>query len=42
MGPKIDAAIQFIEGGGQKVLITSIEKAEAALRQQDGTWILPD
>ena len=42
MGPKIDAAIQFIEGGGEKVLITSIEKAEAALRQQDGTWILPD
>jgi len=42
MGPKIDAAIQFIEGGGKKVLITSIEKAEAALRQEDGTWILPD
>lgn len=41
MGPKIDAAIQFIEGGGRQVLITSIEKAEAALRQQDGTWILP-
>lgn len=42
MGPKIDAAIQFIDGGGRKVLITSIDKAEAALRQQDGTWILPD
>ncbi len=42
MGPKIEAAIQFIDGGGKKVLITSIEKAEAALRQQDGTWILPD
>ncbi len=42
MGPKIDAAISFIEGGGQKVLITSIEKADAALRQQAGTWILPD
>lgn len=42
MGPKIDAAIQFIEGGGRQVLITSIDKADAALRQQDGTWILPD
>lgn len=42
MGPKIEAAIQFLESGGKKVLITSIEKAEAALRQQDGTWILPD
>lgn len=42
MGPKIEAAIQFLEAGGKKVLITSIEKAEAALRQQDGTWILPD
>lgn len=41
MGPKIDAAIQFIEGGGRQVLITSIDKADAALRQQDGTWILP-
>lgn len=42
MGPKIEAAIQFIDAGGKKVLITSIEKAETALRQQDGTWILPD
>ena len=42
MGPKIEAAVQFIEGGGKKVLITSIEKAEAALNQKDGTWILPD
>lgn len=42
MGPKIEAAIQFIEGGGQKVLITSIDKAAAALRGEDGTWILPD
>lgn len=42
MGPKIDAAIRFIERGGQKVLITSIEKAEAALQQNAGTWILPD
>jgi carbamate kinase len=42
MGPKIEAAIQFLEAGGKKVLITSIEKADAALRQQDGTWILPD
>jgi carbamate kinase len=42
MGPKIEAAIQFLESGGQKVLITSIDKADAALRDRAGTWILPD
>ena len=42
MGPKIEAAIQFIEGGGEKVLITSIERAEAALKDHGGTWIIPD
>ena len=42
MGPKIEAAIQFLENGGHKVLITSIEKAASALEDKAGTWILPD
>lgn len=39
MGPKIEAAIQFIEFGGQKVLITSVENASDALRGRNGTVI---
>ncbi len=39
MGPKIEAAIQFIEGGGKKVVITSIEKSLDALYGRAGTVI---
>ncbi len=42
MGPKIEAAIQFIEGGGREVIITSIENAGQALRGNVGTRIVPD
>ncbi len=42
MGPKIDAAIQFIEGGGKQVSITSFENADKALDGKHGTRILPD
>jgi carbamate kinase len=41
MGPKIEAAIQFLEGGGREVLITSIEKAGPALDGRAGTRIVP-
>ncbi|MBI3871921.1 MAG: carbamate kinase, partial [candidate division Zixibacteria bacterium] len=41
MGPKIEAAIQFLEGGGQTVIITSIEKAGEALDGKAGTRIMP-
>ncbi len=41
MGPKIEAAIQFIEGGGKEVLITSIEKLGEARRGMTGTKIVP-
>ncbi|MBW1824802.1 MAG: carbamate kinase, partial [Deltaproteobacteria bacterium] len=37
MGPKIQAAINFLESGGEKVIITSIEKALAALANESGT-----
>ncbi|MEW5700937.1 MAG: carbamate kinase [Candidatus Zixiibacteriota bacterium] len=41
MGPKIEAAIQFLEGGGQEVLITSIAAAADALDGKAGTRIVP-
>ncbi len=40
MGPKIKAAINFIEGGGKEVLITSIENAVEALEGNNGTRIV--
>ncbi len=39
MGPKIEAAISFIESGGEKVIITSIEKTATALAGKEGTTI---
>jgi len=41
MGPKIEAAITFLEHGGEKVTITSIEQVEAALQGNRGTEISP-
>jgi carbamate kinase len=40
MGPKIAAAIDYIRGGGQEVLITSAEKLKAALADRSGTKII--
>jgi carbamate kinase len=37
MGPKIEAAIQFLEYGGRQVIITSLEKAAEALKGEAGT-----
>jgi carbamate kinase len=39
MGPKIEAAIHFIEAGGSRVVITSIEKAADAIFGNAGTII---
>ena len=39
MGPKIEAAINFITEGGEKVLITSIENAVDAIINNSGTVI---
>lgn len=41
MGPKIEAAIRFVEGGGKRAYITSIEKIEATLEGRAGTEIVP-
>lgn len=40
MGPKIKAAIQYIEAGGKEVLITSASKLKAALAKRAGTRII--
>ncbi len=42
MGPKIKAAIRFLEGGGEKVTITSIEKSGEVLQGDVGTVIVND
>ena len=39
MGPKIDAAIRYVEAGGREVLITRAESLEAALEGKTGTLI---
>lgn len=42
MGPKILAAIRFLEGGGEEVVICSTEKLVAALGEGAGTHIYRD
>ena len=42
MGPKIDAAIQFLEGGGKRVMIGRLEEAVPVLRGESGTHIIAD
>ncbi len=41
MGPKIEAAIQFVTHGGKQVLITDVEHLRDALAGREGTLILP-
>jgi carbamate kinase len=42
MGPKVEAAIRFLERGGEEVLITSPASLEKAIRGETGTRIVPD
>jgi carbamate kinase len=42
MGPKVEAAIRFIEAGGRRAIITSLDAALPALRGETGTHIVPD
>lgn len=42
MGPKIEAAIAFLESGGKEVLITTPEALERAISGATGTWVVPD
>jgi len=39
MGPKIDAAIRFVEAGGREVLVTRAESLADALEGKTGTYI---
>lgn len=41
MGPKITAALRFLERGGPRALITSLEKLDVALAGKAGTEIVP-
>lgn len=40
MGPKIEAAITFLENGGEKVIICDLEKANEAFKGKAGTRII--
>ncbi|MDB4223533.1 carbamate kinase [Granulosicoccus sp.] len=42
MGPKINAAIRFIEGGGQRVIIAHLNEAIPALKGHAGTHVVAD
>jgi carbamate kinase len=41
MGPKIEAAIAFVEGGGREAIVTSLPGLRAALDGRAGTRIVP-
>ena len=40
MGPKIEAAIEFLESGGKRALITSTQNIERSIRGEAGTEII--
>ncbi len=40
MGPKVEAAIQFVEAGGRDAIITSLDRAAEALAGTAGTRIV--
>ncbi len=39
MGPKVASALKFVEDGGQRAIITSLDKAVDALAGKTGTII---
>lgn len=39
MGPKMEAACRFVEGGGSRTLITDVFKLAEALEGTTGTWV---
>jgi carbamate kinase len=42
MGPKVDAAIRFLEQGGERVVIAKLDEAVPALRGETGTHVVQD
>jgi carbamate kinase len=41
MGPKVEACLRFLEFGGERAIITSIDKASSALEGKTGTHFIP-
>ncbi len=41
MGPKIEAALEFLQAGGRRAIVTSPENIAAAIRGEAGTEIIP-
>jgi carbamate kinase len=41
MGPKVEAAIEFLEHGGDRAVVCSLDEAPAALAGNAGTLIEP-
>ena len=41
MGPKVEAAVAFLDSGGKSVVVTTLEKAREAAALQAGTIIVP-
>lgn len=42
MGPKVQAAIDFVRGGGSRAIITNPEALESALNGKGGTSVVPE
>jgi carbamate kinase len=42
MGPKVDAVIRFLEGGGERAIIGHLDQAIAALQGETGTHVVAD
>ncbi len=42
MGPKVEAAVKFLQEGGERVLICDLDKFVESLDGKSGTWILPN
>ena len=40
MGPKVEAAVQFVRGGGGEVIITDVDHLRDALEGRAGTRIV--
>ncbi len=41
MAPKVEACLRFLEFGGERAIITSLDKASLALQGKTGTHFLP-
>ena len=41
IGPKVEAALQFVEKGGKKAIIAKLDQAQNALKGKTGTIVVP-